>query len=538
MDSQTRQPVAPEDFVTVPKPRALSRRAVLKVGALGLASAATLGLVDGLAFLPKRVALAAPTAKGLPDIQFDIGNFIAPVQTINGLRFHFGPVFTLFVTARLTRTPTKQDQRVLSDALNAIEETYAFNPSGVFVFTAYGLPYFNRLPSKLVADHMPRLTAHPNRFVLEEAVPSPTDVSSKNPKIKKKTFHIPVVIEGNDVLFSMRSDNMINLFEILGWFKGSGILNGNFVPSPDLSGLFTFTSSRLMFTQPGLPRQLANASHLPYASMINPTSPMWMGFADQHVNAAGPAPIVTFAGTSAAHLSTAKAGDYFDNGSIQHLSHVIEDLAQFYDKADKENPETFSERVQYMFSSRNVDGDVGLLFPQDPHDPFTNGGGQNATSGIAQQQQSAYLPNVYLGGNASLTNYDIAAFHQGKKKLRVGHEAALHRASRLADGTPLHIRMDGPGFDALDVPDGSSQPKLQFSGFFPSAEFFRDMRVKSAALDLVAIEDGGTEASVPAGVQPAEAEDNGLERHITATRRQNFLIPPRKHRVFPLLELT
>jgi hypothetical protein len=31
--------------------------------------------------------------------------------------------------------------------------------------------------------------------------------------------------------------------------------------------------------------------------------------------------------------------------------------------------------------------------------------------------------------------------------------------------------------------------------------------------------------------------DNGLERFITATRRQNFLIPPRRHRAFPLLEL-
>lgn len=31
---------------------------------------------------------------------------------------------------------------------------------------------------------------------------------------------------------------------------------------------------------------------------------------------------------------------------------------------------------------------------------------------------------------------------------------------------------------------------------------------------------------------------NGLERFITATRRQNFLIPPRRHRAFPLIELT
>ncbi len=536
MKSTSRQPLAPEDIVTEPKPRALSRRTVLKLGAVGLASAATLGLVESLALLPRRVALAAPVAAGLPDIQFDIGNYIAPIQTINGLQFHFGPIFTLFVTARLTRTPTKQDQQTLADALSTIEDNYTFSPSGVFLYTAYGLPYFRRLPGSVVESNMPRLLADRNRFVLEEAVPSVTDVSHQNPKITKETFRVPVVIESNDMLFSLRSDNLVNLYEALAWFQGSGVINSSFGASPDFDGLFTFTSSRLMFVQPGLPRQLANLASLPYANKINPTSPMWMGFADQHVNAAGPAPIVTFAGNSTARLSTAKAGDYFDNGSIQHLSHVIEDLAQFYNVRG-DDPETFSERVQYMFSSRNVDGDHALLYPQNVHDAFTNGGGQNATEGTAQQQQSAYLPNVYFGADASLTNYDVDSFNQGIKKLRVGHEAALQRSSRAADGTPLHIRMDGPGFDALDVPDGSNQPKLQFSGFFPSAEFFRVMRNNAASLDLVNTPLGNP-TSVPEGVLPSDPDDDGLERHITTTRRQNFLVPPRRHRVFPLLELT
>jgi hypothetical protein len=77
----------------------------------------------------------------------------------------------------------------------------------------------------------------------------------------------------------------------------------------------------------------------------------------------------------------------------------------------------------------------------------------------------------------------------------------------------------------MDVPDGSRQPKLEFTAFVPTAEFFRVMRVNAAALDLQA----------QFGVNPL---DNGLERFITATRRQNFLAPPRRHRAFPLLELT
>jgi hypothetical protein len=42
-----------------------------------------------------------------------------------------------------------------------------------------------------------------------------------------------------------------------------------------------------------------------------------------------------------------------------------------------------------------------------------------------------------------------------------------------------------------------------------------------------------------AATRPSEAgqSDCGRERFITATRRQNFLIPPRRHRAFPFAEL-
>ena len=109
-------------------------------------------------------------------------------------------------------------------------------------------------------------------------------------------------------------------------------------------------------------------------------------------------------------------------------------------------------------------------------------------------------------------------------KRRMGHLSCLQRTSRAADGTPLHIRMDGPGFDAMDVPGGGNQPKLQFTIFVPSAEFFRTLRTSQASLDL----------QEKYGVA---VEDNGLERFLTATRRQNFLVPPRRHRAFPLTEL-
>src|SRR2546423_1943475 len=156
----------------IPK-KAVSRRTALKAGAAG-AIASELSLLEQLAWAPQRVAVAAAAPS---DIQFDIGNFIAPARTINGVQVRFGPTFTLFVPAKLTRNPTKADQAALANALSTVEANFAFSPSGVFVFTAYGLPYFRRLPAALVASRMPRLRSNTNRFALEEAVVRPTDGS-------------------------------------------------------------------------------------------------------------------------------------------------------------------------------------------------------------------------------------------------------------------------------------------------------------------------------------------------------------------------
>ena len=106
----------------------------------------------------------------------------------------------------------------------------------------------------------------------------------------------------------------------------------------------------------------------------------------------------------------------------------------------------------------------------------------------------------------------------------MGHLSCLQRSSRATDGTPIHLRMDGPGFDNMDVPGGGNLPKLQFTLFVPTAQFFRSLRTSQASLDLQHL------YGVP---QTA----NRLERFITATRRQNFVIPPRRHRAFPLAEL-
>ena len=490
-----------------------SRRRVLTgAGALALAAGA-LELAGPLARVPGRTAAATTR----PDIQFDIAGLLtAPPQTSGtGVTFQMPPVHTVFVTARLERTPTAADQAMLAGALARLEAVYPFSAAGLLTFVSYGIPYFRRLPGglsgPLVSARMPRLLADRSRYVLEEARPGPTDVSPANPGVTKLRYRVPVVIESNDLLLTLRSDHAAVLTDALAWLDGSHSLRGLPVASPALRGLLTFTSSRHMFTQAGLPRAVAQRSGLPYARYIQRESPMWMGFTDQQVNASGPAEICTFAGTPAARFTDAVTGDYFDHGSIQHLSHDILDMLQYYDLATPASAPgqdgTFGQRVQYVFHAPQI-------APGNP-DQFINGGGP------------AYLPNANRGpGYARRTAQGIGTnfdFRTGQREHRMGHLSCLQRSSRAADGTPLHIRMDGPGFDTLDVPGGGRQPKLQFTIFVPSADFFARLRVNQASLDL----------QREFGVHPSK---NGLDRFITATRRQNFLCPPRRHRAFPLAE--
>jgi len=532
---RSRYPFRPEDFVKLPR-TPVSRRSLLKLGLAGTA-AASIASVDALTWAPRRLAHAAAASTSFPDIQFDIGNFIAPAQTINGISFRFGPVNTVFLTAQLTRTPSRGDQSDLENALETIEAVYPFSPSGIFTFVAYGLPYFRRLPGgltgSLVSNNMPRLLSNNSRFALEEAVPSPTDVSSQNPNITKATFNVPVQIETNDVNFTFRSDSLNNINDVINWLTGSDELGGFAIESPNFAfnGLFRYTTIRTEFVQIGLPRSVANQNSLPYAGEINPQTPMWMGFSDQQVVASGPAAITTFQGNSSAHFTTATSGSYFDNGSLQHLSHVILDLPQFYNEDPNKfaGAEPFTERVQYMFRSDPIPS-LGNS------DQFTNGGG----TAFLANDSTTFLHYQSLGTTeaiqtaASPNKVNSAQPDGSGVTPRMGHLSALQQSSRAKDGTPVHIRMDGPGFSAGDVPNGTSQPKLQFTVFVPSADFFRTMRSNQAALNFQIAETGKGGSSTGT----VDADDNGLERFLTATRRQNFLIPPRRHRSFPLTEFT
>ena len=134
-----------------------------------------------------------------------------------------------------------------------------------------------------------------------------------------------------------------------------------------------------------------------------------------------------------------------------------------------------------------------------------------------------FWPNEFYGTDDAAQGAQGIGTPNGVK--RMGHLTCLQRSSRAADGTPMHARMDGPGLTSMDVPGGRELPSLEFSAFCPTGDFFNTMRSASAAVDLTS-------------KYNVSSANNGLESFICATRRQNYLSPPRRVRAMPLLELT
>ncbi len=92
--------------------------------------------------------------------------------------------------------------------------------------------------------------------------------------------------------------------------------------------------------------------------------------------------------------------------------------------------------------------------------------------------------------------------------------AEFYWPDRSAPQEPVpvpHIPLEGSGFDNLDIPEGEKAPKLHSGGFYPTAQLAADAA--------------------------AESRTDGQQRLTTVTRQQNFLVPPRRHRAFPLSEL-
>jgi hypothetical protein len=249
--------------------------------------------------------------------------------------------------------------------------------------------------------------------------------------------------------------------------------------------LFKLTSIRRGFAGGGfdgsrsLPKQLAEAAQIPGADLIPDTSELFL---------------VDFHGS-----------DYFRHGTHMHLSHIHEDLEAWYLNFD------FDERVATAFRPNLQVRQGTQTVPQDPKDVSTEA--------------------------------DVRSDY--KSSGRIGHSAPIQTTSRLQSdvvgedgtvypkGSAIPIRAD---FNTLDNPFAWSERAeeigalpaagVHFVVFNPTGDDFRRNR---RAMDGV----------LPGGKIPFQprAREQGFNSVLSTTHRQNFIVPPRRHRSFPLAEL-
>jgi len=255
-----------------------------------------------------------------------------------------------------------------------------------------------------------------------------------------------------------------------------------------------------------LPKKMALAAGVPGADLIPDTSELFLGFTSTQKAGLGPRLIANHETLGYVDLRSG----YFHGGTHMHLSHIAEDLEAWYLNFD------FDERVLTAFRP-----------------------------GLTDVKQGAQT--VAQGPKDAATVEQLAG--EFKRTGRIGHSASIQVTSRLQQdfvgpdgtvypkGTSIPQRAD---FNTLDNPFAFSatperdrlstdpQAGVHFVVFNPSGDDFERNRL---AMDGV-LPDG---RRLPVG---ARSRAQGFNSVLRTTHRQNFLVPPRRHRAFPLAELS
>jgi len=456
--------------------------------ASALAAAGIYELADRMATAPPRVATGArpPEQHLLDGIR---------VVTDNDVEVLVPPLHHQVVTARLrvdeSPAALAEARQSLEEALARLEQRFEATPAGLGVTVAWGLPYFHRYVAGQAAAHLPidrRASETRGREVrvLEDSIRFPTDPSSTR-------------LESNDVAVLFRSDALDH------------IAAGAKAVFDDLDGLFDLTSIRKGFVGggfdggPGLPKQMAKAAGIDGADLIPHGSELFLGFTSTQKAGLGPSRIANIETLGYADVG---ANAYFAQGTHMHLSHLFEDLAAWYLIFD------FQDRVDTTFRPRLDVPQYTRTVPQGPDDV------QSAAEVVR----------------------DYARYRQ------IGHSGSIQPTSRL--------ERDTVGRDGTLYPRGTAVPqRADFNTldnpFFWTADVGRDEYVDTPAAGLHFVvfnptsDDFRRNRLAMDGVMPngsrlrfgTGSTGRGFNSILRTTHRQNFLVPPRVHRSFPLSEI-
>ena len=461
----------------------LTRRQVVAGAAAGAASATGIyALVERLAGSPQR-----PAAGPLPPEQ----HVLQGVRVVrdNDVEILVPPLHHQVLTARLEVGEAPADlqeaQAALEEVLRRLDDEFEPSPAGLGVTVAWGLPYFRRYVPELADQHLPRdnRAAKP---VLLDAIRFPSDPED-------------TILEENELAVLLRSDRLQHVAD-----AARELFEGDLDFLAPTSIRKGFAGGGFEGGQ-GLPKRMALAAGIPGAELIPDGSELFLGFTSSQKAGIGPLRIVNFETLGLVDLS---ASGYFHGGTSMHLSHLFEDLEAWYLDFDHD------ERVHTAFRPELRVPDGTKTVAQGPDD---------------------------IASTADVTG--------GFERLRaIGHSAAIQTTSRLLedvtapDGTVFpkgSAIPDRADFNTLDNPFfWSAQPDsdgmrdepaagIHFLVFNPTSDDFHRNRL---AMDGVLPD--GTELEF----EP-RSRGQGFNAVLRTTHRQNFLVPPRRHRSLPLVEL-
>jgi hypothetical protein len=466
----------------------LTRRQLLGGAAAGaLGAAGIYELVDQLTESPQR----AP-AGTLPVEQ----HLLAGMKTIEheGVEVIEPPLHHQVVTAKLRvearRSDLQEAQETLEQALRGLESRYEVTPAGLAVTVAWGLPYFRRHVAGLAPMHLP-IDRRASRS-REAPVPAVLDA------VRFPSDPADTILEDNDVAILIRSDDRRHVAD------GAKALFG------EAGDLFELTSVRKGFQGGGfggatsLPKAMATAAGVSGADLIPDTAQLFLGFTSTQTHTQGQSAIANF---ETLGLVDVRDG-YFRGGTNLHLSHIFEDLEAWYLDFD------FRERVDTTFRPRLKAKDGAQTLPQRPQDAAGEG---DVTTDFRRFGA--------IGHGASI---------QPTSRLQMDVRGADGRLYRKGSAIPLRAdfnTLDNPFFWTVHPKrDGFEERPaagVHFLTFNPSSDDFRRNRL---AMDGVFLD--GTRLPLQ-----ARSRGQGLNSVLRTTHRQNFLVPPRARRSFPLVEL-
>jgi hypothetical protein len=399
-----------------------------------------------------------------------------------GIEVLVPPLHHEILTARVTadRSDRRRAQGELAHVLEGLDADYAPSPSGLGVTVAWGLPYFHRLAPDALERYLPH-DRRAGKPVLFDAQRFPSDPDDTR-------------LESNEVAMLIRSDARANIDDATARLRASK--------------LFDLTSIRRGFAGGGfeggrsLPKQMAVAAQIPGADLIPDTSELFLGFTSTQRAGMGPG---TIANLETLGYVDFRGSDYFRHGTHMHLSHIHEDLEAWYLNFD------FDERVATTFKPNLRVKQDAQTVRQEPRDVSTE-------AAVHRDFKSSGR----IGHSASIQTTS-----------RLPHDFVAHDGTVFRKGTAIPVRAD---FNTLDNPFAWSEKPdeigvlpaagVHFAVFNPTGDDFRRNRL---AMD-------GHLPDKTIALEP-RGRAQGFNEVLSTTHRQNFLVPPRRHRSFPLAEL-